>query len=178
MEKINKIKELAILLHGNQKRKYTGEPYVTHTFRVSDMVKEYGGDEAMVYAAVLHDVLEDTPTTESELLEKIMSIVEPNIAMDVIRLVKELTDVFTTENYPKINRKGRKEMEAIRMGRISPRAQTIKYADLLDNSEDIMRNDPKFGKLYIKEKEVILKHMNKGNKNLYEKCLKIINKYI
>lgn len=178
MEKINKIKELATTLHGDQKRKYSGDPYITHTFRVADTVKENGGDEAMIYAAVLHDVLEDTPTTETELFEKLMTIIEPNIVIDVIKLVKELTDVFTTEKYPNMNRKGRKEMEAIRMGKISPKAQTIKYADLLDNIEDIMKNDPNFGKLYIKEKYIILKHMNKGNRNLYEKCLEIINKYI
>ena len=62
-------------------------------------------------------------------------------------------------------------MEAIRMGRISPRAQTIKYADLLDNGKDILVNDPKFAEVYLKEKKVILKYMNKGNKTLYQKCL-------
>jgi (p)ppGpp synthase/HD superfamily hydrolase len=154
-----------------KKRKYSGDPYVSHTFRVSDTVKENGGDESMIYAAILHDVLEDTPTTESELLNEMMAIVEPGVAMDVIRLVNELTDVFTHESYPDINRAGRKEMEAIRMGRISPRAQTIKYADLLDNGKDILVNDPKFAKVYLKEKETILKYMNRGNKTLYRKCL-------
>jgi hypothetical protein len=62
-------------------------------------------------------------------------------------------------------------MEAIRLGRISSRAQTIKYADLLDNGQDIMKNDPKFGKVYLREKETILKYMNKGNKTLYQKCI-------
>ena len=170
-EKLEQIKELATRLHGDQKRKYSGDPYVSHTFRVSDTVKENGGDESMIYAAILHDVLEDTPTTESELLNEMMAIVEPGVAMDVIRLVNELTDVFTHESYPDINRAGRKEMEAIRMGRISPRAQTIKYADLLDNGKDILVNDPKFAKVYLKEKETILKYMNRGNKTLYRKCL-------
>ena len=163
-EKLEQIKELATRLHGDQKRKYSGDPYVSHTFRVSDTVKENGGDEAMIYAAILHDVLEDTPTTESELLTEMMAIVEPGMAMNVIRLVNELTDIFTHESYPDLNRAGRKEMEAIRMGRISPRAQTIKYADLLDNGKDILLNDPKFAKVYLKEKEVILRYMNKGNK--------------
>ena len=175
-EKLEQIKELATRLHGDQKRKYSGDPYVSHTFRVSDTVKENGGDEAMIYAAILHDVLEDTPTTESELLTEMMAIVEPGMAMNVIRLVNELTDIFTHESYPDMNRAGRKEMEAIRMGRISPRAQTIKYADLLDNGKDILLNDPKFAKVYIKEKEVILRYMNRGNKTLYQKCLDFIEK--
>jgi (p)ppGpp synthase/HD superfamily hydrolase len=175
-EKLEQIKELATRLHGDQKRKYSGDPYVSHTFRVSDTVKENGGDEAMIYAAILHDVLEDTPTTESELLTEMMAIVEQGMAMNVIRLVNELTDIFTHESYPDLNRAGRKEMEAIRMGRISPRAQTIKYADLLDNGKDILLNDPKFAKVYLKEKEVILRYMNRGNKTLYQRCLDFIKK--
>ena len=63
----------------------------------------------------------------------------------------------------------------MRMGNISPRSQTIKYADLLDNGEDIMKNDPKFGELYIKEKQNILKYMNKGNSELYQRCLDKVN---
>ena len=163
--------ELARELHGEQKRKYTGEPYVNHTVKVAEIVKTYGGDESMVYAAILHDVLEDTPTTEDELFSYITEITgDIKLSMDVLRLVKELTDVYTTEDYPDINRKGRKEMEAIRLGKTSSKAQTIKYADLLDNSMDILSNDPKFAKVYLKEKEQILKYMNKGNSELYDKC--------
>jgi hypothetical protein len=44
----------------------------------------------------------------------------------------------------------------------------------LDNGEDIMKNDPKFGELYIKEKQNILKYMNKGNSELYQKCMDTI----
>ena len=96
----------------------------------------------MVYAAILHDVLEDTPTTEDELFSYVTEITgDIKLSMDVLRLVKELTDVYTTEDYPDINRKGRKEMEAIRLGKTSSKAQTIKYADLLDNSMDILSNN-------------------------------------
>lgn len=170
-EKLEQVKELATKLHGDQKRKYTGEPYVNHTFRVADIVKKHGGNEAMVYAAVLHDVVEDTPIKCPELLIELMSIVDVNLAIKTTTLVKELTDVYTHEDYPDSNRKMRKEMEAMRLGRISSEAQTIKYADLLDNSEDILKNDPKFAKVYLKEKESILNHMKKGHSGLYQKCL-------
>ena len=170
---LKKVEELASELHGTQKRKYSGDPYVTHTIRVANTVKKYGGDDAMVYAALLHDVLEDTPTTESDLISLLIKTKELNLSQvkDVVNLVKELTDVYTTENYPSTNRKGRKELEALRLGKISPRAQTIKYADLLDNSEDILRNDPKFAEVYLKEKRDILKYMDSGNKSLYKRCL-------
>ena len=173
-EEIDKIKELATKAHGEQKRKYSGDPYVTHTFRVADTVEKYGGDVAQIMAAILHDVLEDTPMSENELWMELLTIVDTHIANDVIKLVRELTDVYTTENFPDFNRKARKEMESMRMGNISPRSQTIKYADLLDNGEDIMKNDPKFGELYLKEKRIILKYMNKGNQELYQKCLGMV----
>jgi len=171
MDKLKDIILLAVDLHGNQKRKYTGEPYVNHTVQVAKIVKNYGGDDVMVYAAVLHDVLEDTNTTKEELFNHLRQIIGPEKAIEVVKLVQELTDVFIKDDYPNINRKGRKEMEAMRLGEISPKAQTIKYADLLDNGQDIMKNDPKFGRVYLKEKEQILKHMNKGNQELYKKCL-------
>ena len=171
MNKLKEVIELAKNLHGDQKRKYTGEPYVNHTIQVAKIVKEYGGSDTMICAAILHDVLEDTPTTPIQLFNHLRSIISNAKTIETLKLVKELTDVFTKENYPDINRKGRKEMEAMRLGLISPDAQTIKYADLLDNGQDIMRNDPKFGEVYLKEKEEILKHMNKGNQELYKKCL-------
>jgi len=171
MDKLKDIILLALDLHGNQKRKYTGEPYVNHTVQVAKIVKNYGGDDIMVYAAVLHDVLEDTDTTKEELFNHLRQIIGPEKAIEVVKLVQELTDVFTKDDYPDINRKGRKEMEAMRLGSISSKAQTIKYADLLDNGQDIMKNDPKFGKVYLREKAEILKHMNRGNQELYKKCL-------
>lgn len=173
---IDAVKELTIRLHGDQKRKYSGDPYYTHTFRVSDIVRENGGDDAMIMAALLHDVLEDTPTTEEELIQELESIVDPQMARDVVNLVVELTDVYIKENYPELNRRTRKELEAKRLGDASSRAQTIKYADLLDNGEDIMKNDPSFGRVYIREKERILHYMNKGDQDLYQKCLEAIAK--
>ena len=174
MNKLKEVIDLAKNLHGDQKRKYTGEPYVNHTIQVAKIVKEYGGSDTMIYAAILHDVLEDTPTTPIQLFNHLRSIISNAKTIETLKLVKELTDVFTKENYPDINRKGRKEMEAMRLGLVSPEAQTIKYADLLDNGQDIMRNDPKFGEVYLKEKEEILNHMNKGNQELYKKCLSVL----
>lgn len=174
-DRLEAVKDLAIRLHGDQIRKYSGDPYYTHLFRVSDTVKEIGGDEAMIMAALLHDVLEDTPTNDIELIYELEMIVDPQMARDIVNLVIELTDVYIKENFPEMNRKARKEMEAKRLGEVSSRAQTIKYADLLDNGEDIMKNDPSFGRVYLREKERILNYMRNGDKYLYNKCLSQIS---
>jgi hypothetical protein len=102
-------------------------------------------------------------------------IVDPQMARDIVNLVIELTDVYTKENFPEMNRKARKEMEAKRLGEVSSRAQTIKYADLLDNGEDIMKNDPSFGRVYLREKKAILSYMTNGDRYLYNKCLSQIS---
>ena len=45
--------------HEGQFRK-TGEPYIVHPLCVACLVAFYGGDEAMICASLLHDVVEDT----------------------------------------------------------------------------------------------------------------------
>ena len=39
MRHFEELEELARELHGEQKRKYTGEPYVNHTVKVAEIVK-------------------------------------------------------------------------------------------------------------------------------------------
>ena len=120
MEHFDEIEQLARELHGDQKRKYTGDPYVNHTVAVANIVKTYGGDESMVYAAILHDVLEDTYIKESDLFMKLIDVLkDTKLSIDILTLVKELTDVYIKDDYPNVNRKGRKEKEAMRLGTIS-----------------------------------------------------------
>jgi GTP pyrophosphokinase len=50
---------IASEVHDGQKRKGTGDPYITHPISVSKIVKAYGGSEDQIHAAVLHDTIED-----------------------------------------------------------------------------------------------------------------------
>lgn len=154
-EKLMIITGFAKKAHGDQKRKYTGEPYVYHTIAVSKLVKEQGGDLNMQAAALLHDVLEDTRVGHQELRTFLYSVDEES-AEDVLQLVVELTDVYTKESFPHLNRKVRKELEAERLGRCSARAKRIKLADMEDNTSSIVERDPDFAKVYLKEKARLL----------------------
>ena len=58
---------LATQGHEGQLRKEAPIPYITHPYRVALMLASYGLPEAVVAAALTHDVLEDTPVTEEEL---------------------------------------------------------------------------------------------------------------
>lgn len=46
-------------VHGGQVRKGTAIPYVAHLLAVAATVLEYGGDEDLAIAALLHDCVED-----------------------------------------------------------------------------------------------------------------------
>ena len=46
-------------VHGGQMRKGTSTPYVAHLLAVAATVLEYGGDEDLAIAALLHDTVED-----------------------------------------------------------------------------------------------------------------------
>lgn len=158
-------------LHGEQKRKYTNEPYWTHCDAVAKIVTAYGGDPIMIAAALCHDVFEDTECEAlvlSELLQEAgWSSAE---SWDIVRLVEELTDEYTSERYPNLNREWRKNKESLRLAEISPEAQTIKYADLIDNTSSIAEHDPAFARTYLEEKALYLWRMTKGLPSLYEKA--------
>ncbi len=49
----------AALIHNGQRRKGTSIPYVSHLMSVSALVMEFGGDEDLAIAGLLHDALED-----------------------------------------------------------------------------------------------------------------------
>ena len=59
----------AAKMHDGQKRD-SGEPYITHPVAVADILLDLGLDCATIAAALLHDCIEDTPATESEIRER------------------------------------------------------------------------------------------------------------
>lgn len=60
--------EFAAYAHRDQKRKGTDIPYISHPYAVGSILMQAGCSEEVVVAGVLHDTLEDTETTEAELL--------------------------------------------------------------------------------------------------------------
>ncbi len=59
---IKKAYNLANREHGDQLRK-SGEPYIIHPLQVAYILADLGMDEETICAALLHDVVEDTPVT-------------------------------------------------------------------------------------------------------------------
>jgi carbamoylphosphate synthase small subunit len=64
------------------------------------------------------------------------------------------------------------------MAHISAEAQTIKYADILDNSLEVIEHDTSFARLYLAECKTLLLKMTKGDPTLYQRTIQTINKCI
>jgi guanosine-3',5'-bis(diphosphate) 3'-pyrophosphohydrolase len=58
--------EFAYQLHQGQNRA-SGEPYICHPIAVAGLLRDLGGDSAMIAAGFLHDIVEDTDVTPEEI---------------------------------------------------------------------------------------------------------------
>lgn len=158
--------EFARKAHGDQQRKYNKELYIEHPKRVAEIVRKVPHTPQMICAAYLHDVVEDTPVSIEDIRRK--------FGREIAKLVHELTDEFIKERYPDLNRKKRKEKEVARQAEISPEAKTIKLADVIDNTRDIIQNDKNFARRYVPEMEKIAEAIQGGNfKLLMRACYEI-----
>ena len=158
---IEKAEQFAVQAHGPQKRKYTGEPYIVHPIEVSQIVRTVPHTNAMVAAAILHDVIEDTEATYDDVVV--------NFGVVIADLVNELTDVSKPEDG---NRAVRKALDRAHLAKASADAQTIKLADIISNSKDIKENDPSFAKVYIPEMKALLEVLDKGDSELMKQAEK------
>lgn len=155
--------------HGDQTRKYTGEPYWYHLVAVAEISSKY--QTGLIEIAFGHDLLEDTPCTESHLETALLSIgYDFQKTDEIVKSIIDLTDVYTHQSFPELNRDRRKDLEAERLGNIHPISQTVKYADLIHNTQSIVKYDKGFAKKYLNEKRKILKVMRAGNPHLLKLC--------
>ena len=65
---LQKAMVFAAMKHEGYVRKGTTIPYFTHVMEAMEIVSRITEDERIRAAAVLHDTLEDTPTTKEELI--------------------------------------------------------------------------------------------------------------
>ena len=135
-----------------QKRKYTGECYTVHTIDVASLVARFDGTDEMIAAAHLHDVVEDTAVEVSDIRDV--------FGAQVADLVDWLTDRSKPEDG---NRAIRKAIDRDRLATAPTQAQTIKCCDLISNTSSIVKHDPGFAKVYLKEKAELLEVMTSAD---------------
>jgi len=152
---LDKAVQFATKAHGSQVRKYHGTPYISHPLAVAEIVKSVPHTEEMLMAAVLHDVVEDTPVTIDEIKQE--------FGDTVAEIVYFLTDISKPEDG---NRAHRKQLDAEHNANGPAEAQTVKVADLIHNSSDIAAHDPRFWRTYKMEKLNTLNMLDKADETL------------
>jgi len=159
--------------HDGQLIKRTDEPYFNHVLAVADkagQAVQYGYE-----IGLCHDLLEDTATTGTELLQMLRSLDYSEEAATLITsCVVELTDVFTAQAYPDLAKAVRKNREFIRLGTISATAQTVKYADLIYNLHWVLLYDQKHAFKYLLKKQQLLGELKLGDPQLREEAFTVI----
>lgn len=150
--------------HGDQKRKYTSEPYIVHPIAVAEIVRSVPHTREMIAAAYLHDTIEDTAITSFEIHREFGPVVG--------ELVDWLTDVSMPADG---NRKTRKQIDLEHTAMAPPAAKTIKLADLIDNSKSIFASDPDFWRVYRHEKIRLLEVLKDGDMSLWHQAMAMVS---
>jgi len=128
-----------------QVRKHSKLPYIVHPLAVSQLIASVSDDRKMIAASLLHDVEEDTLISLRE--------IEMHFGEEIALLVDELSDKAKPSDG---NRAERKALDRERLKKVSYRAKSIKLADMFDNMRDIVHHDPKFARVYLREKRLLL----------------------
>ena len=89
-KRLAKALEFALEAHGDQKRKGTEIPYVSHLLQVAGLVLEFGGTIDQAVAALLHDTVEDCDGVKEEDIRE-------HFGAEVARLVAGCTDTLEGE---------------------------------------------------------------------------------
>lgn len=112
--------------HRHQRRKDAeASPYINHPIAVATVLAAEGDvfDDALLLAATLHDTVEDTQTTFSE--------IEENFGPVVAGLVREVTDDKS------LDKAERKRLQIEHAATSSPGAKQLKIADKICNVRDV-----------------------------------------
>jgi len=116
--------------HTKQRRKDLDQsPYINHPIALANILSKRGiVDGNVLCAAILHDTIEDTETTEKELVEE--------FGKKITSIVLEVTDDKNLE------KSVRKQKQIDQAATISHEAKLVKLADKIANLTDILDSPP------------------------------------
>lgn len=164
-----KAKERALLVaervHAGQV--YDIYPYIYHVKQVAKIAEDFGYDESIIVAALLHDTLEDTDLSYNDILKA--------FGQEVAEIVYAVTDELgrnrierKSKTYPKI--------------RANWKATVVKICDRIANVEQSIEYSPKLLEMYKKEHEDFCKnlmsseHLHNETNRAWEKLNKLMEK--
>lgn len=145
IDDLQKAINLAQEAHRLQVRK-SGEPYFFHPLRVAHLAARHWMDFASVIAALLHDVVEDTPTT----LDDVRELFGDEISLLVDGLTK-VDDDLLSRSALKQHTYRKQILLAVR----DVRVLCLKFWDRIDNLQTIQALNPQKQRLIAEETRTI-----------------------
>jgi (p)ppGpp synthase/HD superfamily hydrolase len=124
----------AAQVHRNQDRKKSGIPYLSHLMGVAAIVLDYGGDEDMGIAALLHDAAEDHGG------RAMLNSIELMFGKRVAKIVDGCTDSYGDEGKRKPKWYPRKMRYIRRVRNEDAETRFVSAADKLYNARAILRD--------------------------------------
>ena len=125
---IEKAYSFALFAHKSQLR-HSGDPYISHPIAVADILLGLKLDTSTIITGLLHDILEDTLTTEKELKEK--------FGEEVSLLVNGVTKLSKIETYTENKFQAENFRKLILAMSKDIRVLLVKLADRLHNMRTI-----------------------------------------
>src|SRR5947208_6313513 len=139
---LNRAYVYAMKAHGEQKRA-SGDPYFSHPLEVAAILTDLKLDDATIAAALLHDTIEDTPTTRAE--------IDQIFGKDIGHLVEGLTKL------KKLDLVSREAKQAENLRKLllaiaeDVRVLLVKLADRLHNMRTLQYMSPEARKRVAEE---------------------------
>ena len=130
---VGKAFEFAYALHKGQRRA-SGEAYIGHPIEVANLLRDLGGDSAMIAAGFLHDVVEDTEVTPEE--------IEAHFGEEVRRLVEGVTKLSKFNFHSKTERQAENFRRMFLSMAQDVRVIVVKLADRLHNMRTLQHLKP------------------------------------
>jgi (p)ppGpp synthase/HD superfamily hydrolase len=119
--------EFALEAHGDQTRKGSEIPYVSHLLSVAGLVLEAGGDLAQAVAALLHDTIEDGEGVDESRLRD-------EFGAEVAAIVAACSDVLPGDTPGRKSEWGeRKRRYLAQLAAAGPRVRLVAACDKLHN---------------------------------------------
>jgi (p)ppGpp synthase/HD superfamily hydrolase len=123
---------LAASAHRHQERKGSSVPYIMHPVHTAMILLKHGFPEEVVVAGVLHDVVEDTEVTLSQ--------IEAEFGAEVARLVDAVSERKREEGGPLLPWRQRKSERIEHLREADHHVAALKSADALHNVFAMVRD--------------------------------------
>jgi len=121
-------------VHREQDRKKSGIPYISHLLGVTSIVLDYGGDEEMAIAALLHDAVEDHGG------RPMLKVIEQLFGARVAKIVDGCTDSYAEDPKKKESWERRKFRYLRRIRHEDAETRFVSAADKLYNVRAVLRD--------------------------------------